>query len=115
MKAYEIDTGSYHKVISLDYDTNTVVMESKEGDRVKTTIDKVRLSTNKDEDLKGKNIIYPQWFWIIPFIGWFMVPYKLFTIKDCVILNENFKHDVIMTLAGFSPFLLMLFLFYFTL
>ncbi len=39
----------------------------------------------KNEDLKGMNIIKPKNFWMLPFVGWFMIVYKLITVKDCCI------------------------------
>lgn len=90
MKAYNIETKSYQKVVSVNYDTNEVVLETETG-RVMSTIDKVRLIQDRDEDLKGKTIIHPELFWMIPLVGWFMVPYKLLTIKDCVIMNESLR------------------------
>ena len=38
MKAYDIETKSYHRVVSLDYDNNVVVMESPEYGRTRNTI-----------------------------------------------------------------------------
>jgi hypothetical protein len=109
MKAFDIETKSYHKVISLDYDTNKVVLESPEYGRTSNTIDKVRLIQDSDEDMKGKTIVKPELFWMIPFVGWFMIPYKLFTIDDCVILSESIKEKIVMMVIGFSPILLLLF------
>lgn len=107
MKAYDIETKSYHKVVSIDYDNNIVVMESPEYGRTRNTIDKVRLIQDADEDMKGKTIIRPKLFWMIPFVGWFMVPYKLFTIDDCVIESKNLKDEIIMIMIGLGPFFLM--------
>jgi hypothetical protein len=109
MKAYDIETKSYHKVVSLDYENNVVVMESPDG-RTRNTIDKVRLIQDLDEDMKGKTIIRPELFWVIPFVGWFMIPYKLFTIDDCVIQSKSIKDQIIMLMIGFGPIFLILFL-----
>jgi hypothetical protein len=110
MKAYDIETKSYHRVVSLDYDNNVVVMESPEYGRTRNTIDKVRLIQDLDEDMKGKTIIRPELFWVIPFVGWFMIPYKLFTIDDCVIQSKSIKDQIIMLMIGFGPIFLILFL-----
>jgi hypothetical protein len=110
MKAYDIETKSYHKVVSLDYENNVVVMESPEYGRTRNTIDKVRLIQDLDEDMKGKTIIRPELFWVIPFVGWFMIPYKLFTIDDCVIQSKSIKDQIIMLMIGFGPIFLILFL-----
>lgn len=110
MKAYDIETKSYHRVVSLDYDNNVVVMESPEYGRTRNTIDKVRLIQDLDEDMKGKTIIKPELFWMIPFVGWFMIPYKLFTIDDCVIQSKSIKDQIIMLMIGFGPIFLILFL-----
>lgn len=107
MKAYNIETKSYHKVVSVNYDTNDVVLETETG-RLMITIDKVRLIQDRDEVLKGRTIIHPELFWMIPFVGWFMVPYKLFTIKDCVIMNESLRDSSIMMIAGFGPIIIFL-------
>jgi hypothetical protein len=108
MKAYDIETKSYHKVVSVDYDNNRVVLESPEYGRTSNTIDKVRLIQDSDEDMKGKTIVNPQLFWMIPFVGWFMIPYKLFTVDECVILNETFKEQIIMSVSSFGPIVLFL-------
>ena len=103
MKAFDIETKSYHKVISLDYDTNKVVLESPEYGRTSNTIDKVRLIQDSDEDMKGKTIVKPELFWMIPFVGWFMIPYKLFTIDDCVVGAKSFKEEILLIASLFSP------------
>ena len=110
MKAYDIETKSYHKVVSLDYDNNIIIMESPEYGRTGNTIDKVRLIQDKDQDMKGKTIIRPELWWMIPFVGWFMIPYKLFTIDDCVIESKSIKDEIIMLMIGFLPISLILFL-----
>jgi hypothetical protein len=110
MKAYDIETKSYHRVVSLDYDNNVVVMESPEYGRTRNTIDKVRLIQDLDEDMKGKTIIKPELFWMIPFVGWFMIPYKLFTIDDCVIQSKSIKDQIVMIVSSFGPIFLFLFL-----
>ena len=110
MKAYDIETKSYHRVVSLDYDNNVVVMESPEYGRTRNTIDKVRLIQEPDEDMKGKTIIKPELFWMIPFVGWFMIPYKLFTIDDCVIESKSIKEQIVMIVSSFGPIFLFLFL-----
>lgn len=110
MKAYDIETKSYHKVVSLDYDNNVIVMESPEYGRTRNTIDKVRLIQDVDEDMKGKTIIKPELFWMIPFVGWFMMPYKLFTIDDCVIHSQSIKDQIVMIVSSFGPIFLLLFL-----
>lgn len=110
MKAYDIETKSYHKVVSLDYDNNIVIMESPEYGRTRNTIDKVRLIQDADEDMKGKTIINPKLFWMIPFVGWFMIPFKLFTIEDCVIESKSIKDQIVMMVVGFGPIFLILFL-----
>lgn len=103
MKAYDIETKSYHRVVSLDYDNNVVVMESPEYGRTRNTIDKVRLIQDPDENMKGKTTIRPELFWMIPFLGWFMIPYKLFTIEDCVIESKSIKDQIIMIISFFGP------------
>lgn len=108
MKAYDIETKSYHKVVSLDYDNNVIVMESPEYGRTRNTIDKVRLIRDADEYMKGKTIIKPELFWMIPFVGWFMMPYKLFTIDDCVIQSQSIKEQIIMIVSFFGPIFLFL-------
>lgn len=110
MKAYDIETKSYHKVVSLDYDNNVIVMESPEYGRTRNTIDKVRLIQDTNEDMKGKTIIKPELFWMIPFVGWFMIPYKLFTIDDCVIQAQSIKDQIVMIVSSFGPIFLFLFL-----
>jgi hypothetical protein len=112
MKALDLETKSYHTVVSIDYDTNTIVMESPQYGRTRNTLDKVRLIHDRSEDMKGKTIINPEWFWIIPFVGWFMVPYKLFTIDDCAIECKSIRDQFIMTMIGFGPILLMIGLMY---
>lgn len=106
MKAYDIETKSYHKVISLDYDTNKVILESPEYGRTSNTIDKVRLIQDEDEDMKGKTIVKPELFWMIPFVGWFMIPYKLFTIDNCVVQSKTLEEEIIMLVTAFGPFIL---------
>lgn len=106
MKAYDIETKSYHKVISLDYDTNKVVLESPEYGRTSNTIDKVRLIQDEDEDMKGKTIVKPELFWMIPLVGWFMIPYKLFTIDNCVVQAKTLKEEIIILVTAFGPFIL---------
>lgn len=110
MKAYDIETKSYHRVVSLDYDNNVIVMESPEYGRTRNTIDKVRLIQDINEDMKGKTIIKPELFWMIPFVGWFMIPYKLFTIDDCVIQSQSIKDQIVMIVSSFGPIFLFLFL-----
>jgi len=112
MKAVDIQTNTVHDVISIDYDTNRVVLQSKEYGRTSQTIDNVRLSLDKDEDMKGKTIIHPKAFWMIPFVGWFMTVYKLFTVKDCVIVSDKFHHQLFMLIAWFGPILLTVLLMY---
>ena len=85
MKAIDLETNTLHNVVSIDYDSNTVVMESERYGRTRNTLDKVRLLMDKNEDLKGKTRIEPKNFWMIPFVGWFMIPYKLFSVKDSYI------------------------------
>jgi hypothetical protein len=106
MKAYDIETKSYHQVIKVDYDDNSVIMESPQYGRTRNTIDKVRLIQDDEEHLKGMTIIHPELFWIIPFVGWFMIPYKLFTIDDCVVTFNSTKDFVVMVFSMFSPVLL---------
>jgi hypothetical protein len=109
MKAFDIETKSYHKVVSLDYDNNTVVMESPEYGRTRNTIDKVRLIMDGEEDLKGKEVVRPELYWAIPFIGWFVIISKLFEPgKERVIINETIKDQIIMFLAGFGPIFVLL-------
>jgi hypothetical protein len=107
MKVLDLETKSYHTVVSIDYDTNTIVMESPEYGRTKNTLDKVRLIHDTSEDIKGKTIINPRWFWVIPFVGWFMIPYKLFTIDYCVIESKSLKDQFIMFAVAFGPILLL--------
>ena len=110
MKAYDIESKSYDKVVSLDYDNNVVIMESPEYGRTRNTIDKVRLIQEPDEDVKGKTIIHPELFWMIPFVGWFMIPFKLFTIEDCVIESKSIKDQIVMIVSSLGPIFLFLFL-----
>lgn len=49
MKAYDIETKSWHKVVSIDYDDNTIVMASPKYGRTRQTIDKVRLVLDDGE------------------------------------------------------------------
>jgi hypothetical protein len=112
MKVLDLETKTYHNVVSIDYDTNTIVMESPEYGRTRNTLDKVRLIHDTYEDMKGKTIINPELFWMIPFVGWFMVPYKLFTIEDCVIESKSIRDQLIMMMVGFGPILLILGLMY---
>ena len=107
MKVLDLETKTYHNVVSIDYDTNTIVMESPEYGRTRNTLDKVRLIHDTSEDMKGKTIIRPDWFWIIPFVGWFMIPYKLFTIDYCVIESKSLKDQFIMFVVAFGPILLL--------
>jgi hypothetical protein len=115
MKVLDLETKSYHSVVSIDYDTNTIVMESPEYGRTRNTLDKVRLIHDISEDMKGKTIINPEWFWMIPFVGWFMIPYKLFTIDYCMIESKSFKDQFIMMMVGFGPILLIIGLMYLSL
>ena len=112
MKAYDIESKSYHRVVSIDYDNNIVVMESIEYGRTRNSIDKVRLIQDKDEDLKGRTIVNPELFWMIPFVGWFMITFKLFTVKDSIIISDTIKDQIIMMVAGMLPLLLLVFLLY---
>ena len=57
MKVLDLETKTYHNVVSIDYDTNTIVMESPEYGRTRNTLDKVRLIHDTSEDMKGKTII----------------------------------------------------------
>jgi hypothetical protein len=52
MKAIDLETNTLHNVVSIDYDSNTVVMESERYGRTRNTLDKVRLLMDKNEDLK---------------------------------------------------------------
>lgn len=106
MKVLDLETKTYHNVVSIDYDTNTIVMESPEYGRTRNTIDKVRLIPDPDENMKGKTIINPEWFWMIPLVGWFVIPYKLFTIDDCVIESKSIKDQFIMFVVAFGPIFL---------
>jgi hypothetical protein len=112
MKVLDLETKTFHNVVSIDYDTNTIVMESPEYGRTRNTLDKVRLIHDTSEDMKGKTIINPEWFWMIPFVGWFMIPYKLFTTEDCVIEAKSIRDQLIMIVVGFGPILLTLGLIY---
>ena len=85
MRAIDLETNTLHNVVSIDYDSNTIVMESERYGITSNTLDKVRLLMDKNEYLKGKTKIEPKNFWMIPFVGWFMIPYKLFTVKDSYI------------------------------
>jgi hypothetical protein len=85
MRALDLETNTYHNVVTIDYDTNMVILESEQYVRTYTTIDKVKLLMDSKEDLKGKTIIKPENFWMIPFVGWFMIFYKLFFVKNAVI------------------------------
>jgi hypothetical protein len=87
-------------------------MESPEYGRTRNTLDKVRLIHDTSEDMKGKTIINPELFWMIPFVGWFMIPYKLFTIDDCVIESKSIRDQLIMLMVGLGPLLLILGLMY---
>lgn len=49
MKAYDIETKSWHKVVSIDYDDNTIVMASPKYGRTSQYIDKVRLLLDENE------------------------------------------------------------------
>ncbi len=112
MKVLDLETKTYHNVVSIDYDTNTIVMESPEYGRTRNTLDKVRLIHDTSEDMKGKTIINPELFWMIPFVGWFMIPYKLFTIDDCLIESKSIRDQFIMLMVGLGPLLLILGLMY---
>ncbi len=112
MKVLDLETKTYHNVVSIDYDTNTIVMESPEYGRTRNTIDKVRLIHDTSEDMKGKTIINPELFWMIPFVGWFMIPYKLFTLDDCLIESKSIRDQFIMLMVGLGPLLLILGLMY---
>lgn len=112
MKVLDLETKTYHTVVSIDYDTNKIVMESPEYGRTSNTLDKVRLIHDTSEDMKGKTIINPEWFWMIPFVGWFMVPYKLFTINDCVVEAKSIKDQFIMQVVALGPILLLIGLLY---
>lgn len=112
MKALDIPTNTLHNVVSIDYDNNIVVLESEKYGRTGQTIDNVRLFLDKKEDMKGKTIIHPKAFWMIPLVGWFMTVYKLFTIKDCVIVSDKLHHQLYMMVSGFGPILLYVFLLY---
>lgn len=108
MKATDLETNSLHKVVSIDYDNNIVILQSKEYGRTRQTIDKVRLSLDANEDLKGKTIIHPKAFWMIPLVGWFMIPYTLFTTKNAVIISDTIKDQLIMSIAASSPIFILL-------
>ena len=49
MKEYDIETKSWHKVVSIDYDDNTIVMASPKYGRTSQYIDKVRLLLDENE------------------------------------------------------------------
>jgi len=108
MKVLDLETKTYHTVVSIDYDTNTIVMESPQYGRTRNTLDKVRLIHDISEDMKGKTIINPEWFWIIPFLGWFIVPYKLFTIDECVIQSNSIRDQFIMMMIAMWPVIILM-------
>lgn len=53
MKVLDLETKTYHNVVSIDFDTNIVIMESPEYGRTSNTLDKVRLIHDTSEDMKG--------------------------------------------------------------
>ena len=114
MKAVDLETNTLHNVVSIDYDSNTVVMVSERYGRTSNTLDKVRLLMDSKEELKGKTIIRPENFWMIPFVGWFMIPYKLFTVKDSYIdfgpSILDYLRQVVITLGPILLFILSLIL-----
>ena len=47
-----------------------------------------------------------KWYWFIPFIGWFMIPYFLFTKKNAIILwGDSLTGDFIRAWILFGPFI----------
>lgn len=53
----------------------------------------------------GHNIIEVKWWWLIPFVGWFMVPISLFTKKNAIIKPKNFKERMKLDLVIMGPIL----------
>lgn len=99
MKVIDLETKSTHNVVSIDYDTNVIVMESKEYGRTRNTLDKVRLLHDSREDLKGMTCVKPKLFWLIPFVGWFMLPYTLFKVENSYVEFNNYLEQVFILMS----------------
>lgn len=99
MKVIDLETNSIHNVVSIDYDNNEIIMESKDYGRTRNTIDKVRILHDKSEDLKGMTCVKPKLFWLIPFVGWFMLPYTLVKFKNSYIEFNNYLEQVIILMG----------------
>lgn len=55
----------------------------------------------------GHTVIKMKWWWLIPFVGWFMVPYSLFSKKNAIIKPKNFKERTMLDFILMSPIILM--------
>lgn len=54
----------------------------------------------------GHTIVKPEIFWLIPFVGWFMVMYSVISNKNgIVIFKKGFKGEFFHMWIGFSPIL----------
>lgn len=68
-------------------------------DRTHDTVDKA------NECESGHSVIEIKWWWLIPFVGWFMVPYSLFTKKNAIIKPKNWKERSMLDFVLVGPFL----------
>jgi hypothetical protein len=56
----------------------------------------------------GHTIIEMKWWWLIPFVGWFMIPFSLFTNKNAIIKPKNWKERLMLDFITTGPILLTL-------
>jgi hypothetical protein len=61
-------------------------------------------------------IIYPTWFWYIPVVTWFYIPFKVFTTKNSIVFFDkvepktslqHIQSELKRLWFYFSPFLLL--------
>ncbi len=63
----------------------------------------------------GHTIIKPKLFWLIPLVGFFMIPYSVFAYKNSIVIfDKSIKHDLMRCWITINPILIiMLWLFYY--
>lgn len=62
-----------------------------------------------EEGVKCENehtVIEMKCWWLIPFVGWFMVPFSLFTNKNAIIKPKTWKERLMLDFITMGPILL---------
>lgn len=73
------------------------------------------LSESKEDTIKCENshtILRSEdfkWYWFVPFVAWFLVPFFLFTNKKSIIIfSKNLKGELTSMYITSFPFILMI-------